>query len=111
MTDKNMLRKRIHMLCRTLLTASLCAGLLLSGCGSKQTQKPGSNTGSAAVTASTAEKASEGNTTAQDSASTASTQSAAAATTGAQFADPDWTPGSGEGSVFSASINLKGLLQ
>ena len=106
MTDKNMLRKRIHMLCRTLLTASLCAGLLLSGCGSKQTQKPGSdtgsNTGSAAVTASTAEKASEGNTTAQDSASTASTQSAAAATTGAQFADPDWTPGSGEGSVFSA---------
>lgn len=108
MTEKNMLRKRIHIFCRTLLTASLCAGLLLAGCGSKQTQESGSDTGSAAVTASTAEKASEGepaaegNTNAQDSGSTASTQSAAAATTGEQFADPGWTPDSGEGSVFSA---------
>ena len=102
MTEKNMLRKRIHILCRTLAAASLCAGLMLSGCGSKPAQESGSDTGSAAVTASTAEKASEGNTAAQDSGSTASTQSAAAATTGAQFADPDWTPASGEGSVFSA---------
>ena len=106
MTEKNFLGKRIHIFCRTLLTASLCAGLLLSGCGSKQPREqqkePGSNTGSAAVTASTEEKASPGNTAGQDSAAAASTEAAAAATTGEQFADPDWTPGSGEGSGFSA---------
>ncbi len=107
MTEK-ILRKRIHIFGRTLLAASLCAGLLLSGCGSKQIKQAESDTGSAAVSASTAEAASEESTAAQSSGTMAAAGSASAATTGKQVSDPSWSPDSPEKAAFSAKD--KGLL-
>lgn len=107
MTEK-MFRKRIHIFGRTLLAASLCAGLLLTGCGAKQVQPAESEAGSAAVSASTAETASEESTAAQSSGTAAAAESASAATTGEQIADPSWSPDSSEEVVFSAKD--KGLL-
>ncbi len=104
MTDKNMPQERMHSIFHTFLAASVCAGLLLTGCGSQQTQESAA-AASAAATASTASAAldaSASSTADTSAAAMATTASAAAATTGAQYADPDWSPEALEGSTFSA---------
>lgn len=97
MTEKSKFSKRIPIICRTLMTASLCAGLLLSACGSKAAQEPGSDSAAAAAsTAEMAETAVTAGTAAQAADTAVTAESAAAATTGAQFADPDWSPDKSE---------------
>lgn len=104
MTEKSKFSKRIPIICRTLMTASLCAGLLLSACGSKAAQEqPGSDSAAAAAsTAEMAETAVTAGTAAQAADTAVTAESAAAATTGAQFADPDWSPDKSEEKTFSA---------
>lgn len=117
MTGKNKFNQQIRIFCRALMTASLCAGLLLSGCGSKPAQGSGSE--SAAAAAATTEKADAAVTaaaaqsaatavTASTAAQSSTADSAAAAATGAQVADPDWTPDKTEEKAFSAKD--KGLV-
>lgn len=89
MTEKNTLRKRIRIFSCTVLAASLCAGLALTGCGAGKTQQSASQTAGTAATAPASEKGSEAETTAQALSTSAAAEAAAAATTGAEVSDPD----------------------
>lgn len=113
MTEKCKPGNRRRFICRSLMIASLCAGLLLSGCGannSAQTQVSEAGSESTAAQNSAAEKTGQeaAGTEATEAAAAAKTaESAASAATGDEYADPDWT-GSGQSPVFSAKD--KGLV-
>ena len=113
MTEKSKPGNRRRFICRSLMIASLCAGLLLSGCGannSAQTQVSEAGSESTAAQNSAAEKTGQeaAGTEATEAAAAAKTaESAASAATGDEYADPDWT-GSGQSPVFSAKD--KGLV-
>jgi N-acetylmuramoyl-L-alanine amidase len=113
MTEKNKTGNRRRSICRSLIIASLCAGLLLAGCGannSAQSQVPEAGSESAATQNAAAEKTGQeasGTEAAEASAAATTAQSAASAATGDQYADPDWA-GSGQSPAFSAKD--KGLV-
>ena len=114
MTEKNALKKQFLSLGRVLLAASLCAGLMLTGCGSSQTEVSGNSSNSSDSTGMNVPAASSDAATseaASDSAAENSTagQSAVSGTasTGVEYSDPDWAADEQE-TVFSARD--KGLL-
>ena len=110
MTEKSKTVNRSRFICRSLIIASLCAGLLLTGCGannSAQTQVTEAGSESAATQNPAAEKTGQDAAATQAPAAAATDQSAASASTGSEYADPDWT-GSGQSPVFSAKD--KGLV-
>lgn len=108
MTEKNSFKKRIPCLCRSLLAAAICAGLLLTGCGDAQkTEVADSASGTTAAQTAATQTAAKETTAAQAAAASTAAESAATAETGAQYADPDWSADD-SGSGFSA--RGKGLL-
>lgn len=126
MTDKNNLRKKARTLFSSFLTASLCAGLILTGCGSntsntsntadvsEQTETASGSSSSDAAGASSADAAAvsdaaAGKTAAPENAAAlaATGESASAADTGDQYADPGW---SDEQAEINFSAEGKGLV-